>query len=59
MGIFFFERVYFIFEGGNGSQKRVICHQLNRAWNVFGMLQNPFKALSKWFHENEMIKSVV
>ena len=53
MGIFFFERVYIIFEGGNGSQKRVICHQLNRAlvclWNVTESFQSPFKMVSwKW-----------
>jgi hypothetical protein len=50
MGIFFFERVYIIFEGGNGSQKRVICHQLNRAlvclWNVTESFESPFKIVS-------------
>jgi hypothetical protein len=50
IGIFFFERVCFIFEGGNGSQKRVICHQLNRAlvclWNVTESFESPFKIVS-------------
>ena len=58
MGTIFFKRVYFIFEGGNGSQKRVICHQLNRAlvclWNVTESFQSPFKIVSwKW---NEKLK---